>query len=398
MAITFQADQSYPTNEENQFPIGQEIVLVFNKPLDFKAAKESVILYGPDFDTTSGPDNGLWLNGSDGTNPFFLNSPNLKGFVDCEFETYLVNNLQELKVLDSQKIVSKPANDAFSVLVITPKRPLKTNTNYNLFICGESLDNLQNIPAELTAYNQSNCISEKTIFDPYYIDNAQKVASDKIRSAGSFEPLNNEVSTKLNVKIVTAGNGSSAKYVWWFDDEDEPNNPAHSLWNSRLSRCVQRWRITSRGVLVRFEIAEYQVGEQFTIDCHKEELLDKSFTIGFNTGTESIFEYPEYTSTSPIAPDGLLLPVLPGVAPAEKVEVLSMDPSDGEINVRLDLNKIFIKFNKEIDPTTVTQESIKIESHPVSGIFDGPSGTRSNRPEKVFKIISVSGDTITLEI
>ena len=114
-----------------------------------------------------------------------------------------MNNLQELKVLDSQKIVSKPANDAFSVLVITPKSPLKTNTNYNLFICGESLDNLQNIPAELTAYNQSNCISEKTIFDPYYIDNAQKVASDKIRSAGSFEPLNNEVSTKLNVFTVT---------------------------------------------------------------------------------------------------------------------------------------------------------------------------------------------------
>jgi hypothetical protein len=75
-----------------------------------------------------------------------------------------------------------------------------------------------------------------------------------------------------------------------------------------------------------------------------------------------------------------------------------MIPNDGEINVRLDLNKIIIKFNKEIDPTTVTQENVILESHSVSGVFDGPNGTRSNRPEKIYKIISVSGDTITLEL
>ena len=398
MGIVFQADQSYPTNNESQFPIGQEIVLVFNKPLDFKAAKDSVVLYGPDYDVTSGPDNGLWLNRSDGTNPFFLNSPNFKGFVECDFETFLVNNLQELKVLDSQKLISKPEDDLYSVLVVTPKTPLKTNTNYNLFICGVNLDNVDNVPSELAAYTQSNCISERTVFDPYFFENLQKVESEKVRSAGSFEPSSNEAEAKLNIKIVTAGNGSSAKYVWWFDDEEEPNNPAHSLWDSRLSRCVQRWRITSRGVLVKFELAEYEVGERFKIDCHKEELLEHSFAIGFNTGTDSIFEYPEYTSTSPIAPDGLLIPDLPGIAPEEKLEVVSISPTDGEINVRLDLNKIFIKFNKEIDPATVTQDSITIESQSVSGVFDGPGGTRSNRPQKVFKIISVSGDTITLEI
>ena len=398
MGITFQANQSYPTNNETQFPIGQEIVLVFDKPLDFKAAKESVVLYGPDYDTTSGPDNGLWLNRSDGTNPFFLNSPNLKGFVECEFQTFLVNNLQELKVLDSQSLISRPVNDLFSVLVVTPKQPLKTNTNYKLFICGKSVDDIENIPPELAAYSQSNCISERTVFDPYYINNLQETVSEKIRSSGSFEPLNNEVENKLNVKIVSAGNGSSAKYVWWFDDEDEPNNPAHSLWKSRLSRCVQRWRITSRGVLIRFVLAEYEVGETFIVNCYKESLLEDSFNIEYSTGTDSIFEYPEYTSTSPIAPDGLLIPILPGDEASERLELVSASPADGEINVRLDLNKIYIKFNKDIDPATATQENINIESHPVSGVFDGPGGTRSNRPEKVFKIISVSGDTITLEV
>jgi|13_taG_2_1085334.scaffolds.fasta_scaffold00011_98 hypothetical protein len=398
MGITFHPDQSYPTNNENQFPIGQEIVLVFNKPLDLKAAKESVILYGPDSDKTSGPDNGLWLNRSDGTNPFFLNSPGFKGFVECEFESFLVNNLEELKVIDSQKLISKVEVDSFTVLVVTPKNPLKINTSYNLFICGENLDNLENVPAELAAYSQSNCISERTVFDAYYFDGLQKSESKRLRSKGSFEPLSGENEAKLNIKIVTPGNGSSAKYVWWFDGEEEPNNPAHSLWNSRLSRCVQRWRVTSKGVLIKFELAEYEVGERFKVDCHGKELLEQSFTIQFNTGTDSIFEYPEHSSTSPIAPGGLLLPDSIGAPAEERVEVLSMNPADGEVNVRLDLNKIFIKFNKEIDPASVTQESVTLESHSVSGVFDGSGGTRSNRPQKVFKIISVSGDTITLEI
>jgi hypothetical protein len=398
MPVVFQQDQSYPTNNENQFPIGQELVFVFDKPLDLKAAKESVIIYGPDFDTTSGPDNGLWLNRSNGTNPFFLNSPNLKGFVQCDFETFIVNNLNELKVEDSQLLFDKPDNEIFSVLVVTPKQPLKTNTNYNVFVCGKNLDNLDGLPAELLAYSQSNAISVKTIYDPYIENGLIKTSAKKVKSFGSFEPKNNEVEAKLNIKIVTEGNGSSAKYVWWFDDEEEPNNPAHSLWGSRLSRCVQRWRITDRGVLIKFDLAEYSLGERFHVKCHKEDLIEQSFIIDFNTGTDSVFEYPEYTSTSPIAPDGILLPNDPGLLNIENLEVLNMVPNDGEINVRLDLNKIIIKFNKELDPATVTQENIVLESHSVSGVFDGPNGTRSGRPEKVYKIISVSGDTITLEL
>lgn len=398
MAITFQMNQSYPTNNETQFPIGQEIVLVFDRPLDFKAAKESIVIYGPDFDTTSGPDNGLWINPSSGNNPFFLNSPNLKGYVDCNFDTYVVNNLNELKVLDSQKVLEKVGGNNYSVLVVTPKEPLKTDTKYKIFICGQNLDNLTNVPTALQDYNQSNAITEQTIYDPYTLENNVKTSTDKVRSFGTFEPKNNEDAVKLNIKIVTGGNGSAAKYVWWFDGEDEPNNAAHVLWDRRLSRCVQRWRSTDRGVLVKFELADYTQGEVFIVECEKKTLLAQSYVIDFDTGTNAIFEYPEYTSTSPIAPDGLLIPNLQNDPVAEKLELVSLDPADGEINVRLDLNKIIIKFNKNIDITTATQENIILESHPVSGVFDGPNGTRSNRPEKVYKIISVSNDTITLEI
>ena len=396
MAITLKADESYPTNSETEFPVGQEIVLVFDRAIDLKTAKESVIIYGPDSDVTSGPNDGLWLNQSDGTNPFFLNSPAYKGYVECEYQTYLVNNLVELKVEDNQEIYEKSSGAKYSVLVITPKQPLKINTEYNLFICGESLNNISNIPSEIQAYSQSNCISEKTVYDAYKLIGGVKTGDARVKSFGSFEPKSNEVATALNLKIVEAGNGSAAKFKWWFDDEVEPQ-PASSNYNSRLNRCVQRWRITDRGILVKFTGGEFELNETFKVEANKEDLLSISNLITFNTGTDSIFVYPEYTSTSPIAPDGLLIPNQQNEVVGKYLELNSMQPSSGEINVDLNLNKIVLTFNNNVDATTAIQENIEIESQSVSGVFDGPGSTRSNRPEKVYKIISVSDNKITLE-
>jgi len=396
MAIVLKADESYPTNNEIEFPIGQEIVLVFDRAIDLKSAKESVIIYGPDSDITSGPDNGLWLNQSEGTNPFFLTSPAFKGYVECEFQTYLVNNLADLEVEANQEIYEKSDAARYSVLVVTPKQPLKTNTEYNLFICGESLNNISNIPPEIQAYSQSNCISERTVYDAYVLVGEVKTGDSRIKSFGSFEPKNNEATATLNLKIVEAGNGSAAKFKWWFDDEAEPQ-PASSNYNSRLNRCVQRWRVTDRGVLVKFTGGEYNLNEVFKVEAVKEDLLAVSNLVNFNTGTDSIFVYPEYTSTSPIAPDGLLIPNQQNEPAKQNLELSSMIPENGEINVDLNLNKIILTFNSNVDVTTATQENIKLESQSVSGVFDGPKSTRSNRPEKIYKTISVSDNTITLE-
>jgi hypothetical protein len=372
---------------------------VFDRALDLKGAKESILLFGPDSNTTSGPDNGLWLNSTDGTSPFFLNSPEFSGFAACEFESYLVNNLAELAVEENQEIYSKSVADRFSVLVIIPKNPLKINTNYNLFICGQSLSALDNVPESMQAFVQDKCISERTIYDAYRLENNVEIADSRISSYGSYIQKDNEATSKVNIKIVTAGTGSEAKYKWWFDDEVEPQ-PAAANYSERINRCVHRWRILDRGVLVRFLTGEFADAETFYINTVAPDLLEDSYLINFSTGTGAVFEYPEYTSTSAIAPDGLLLPdVDSNLPPAETfLNLISSDPFDGEVNVDLNLNKIVLTFNNEIDVATATQDNIVITSHAVSGAFDGPSGTRSNRAQKVYKIISVSDKQITLEL
>jgi hypothetical protein len=80
------------------------------------------------------------------------------------------------------------------------------------------------------------------------------------------------------------------------------------------------------------------------------------------------------------------------------LKVISVRPADGSVNNPLDLKKIVIEFNNNLDPATITQETVTILSYPVSGTFDGDAGTRSDRERKIYKIISVEDNKLTLEL
>lgn len=390
MAIQLLPNLSFPQNNEDQFPVGQQIFLAFNNAVDLKSVKESVVLFGPDFDRSSGPNNSLWINASSGENPYFLKSPGFKGFVDCDFEEITITNLDPIAFEDSVSIIDRQAIN--TLIKVTPKEPLKEETTYSLFMVGSSVDNLEGLPESLIAISKNKCISERTIYSP----SKDGILETRLSSYGSFEPKNNETSTTLNVKIVTGGVGSEAKYVWWFSDEQEPT-PAQAYYSERLSRCVQRWRSCARGVMLRFEQSSFTLNEKFTIKCYSRINLPESYLINFKTGTDSIYVYPEYTSTSPI---GLNLPGADTnvAVPQEDLKIVSVTPYDGAINVDLGLKQIIIEFNRNLDATTVTQDSIELLSYPVSGSFDGPKGTRSDREKKVFKIISVEANKIILEL
>ena len=75
-----------------------------------------------------------------------------------------------------------------------------------------------------------------------------------------------------------------------------------------------------------------------------------------------------------------------------------MKPIDGSVNEPLDLKQIEITFNKNLDASTVTQETVMLKNLPASGFFDGNAGTRSDRERKIFKIISVVDNKIILEL
>lgn len=394
MAITFKPENSYPQNQEDGFPVGQSFYLIFSNRVDLKKFKECCVLFGKDFDKSYGPDNSLWLNTSDATNPFFLRSPGFGGFIDYDIEEYLIDDYELKNPLENQTTIEKLAEEK-TLLKLTPKIVLPENNKFYLYIIGGNTDESNNLPEFVKAYGEGKSISVRTVYDVMGANNA---VDSRIKSSGSFEPKNNESSTVLYFKIVTAGEGSQAKYIWWFDDESEPA-PADDRYRERLSRCVQRWRLTDRGVMLRFSGATYELNELFKVFCYEEELLEESYLITFQTSTDSVYIYPENVSSSPIGLDNDLIPDLNNSFQEENaLRITSIDPYDGAINVNLNLKQIVITFNKNLDPSTVTQDSIKLTSYPVSGSFDGPNGTRSDREKIIYKIISVIDNKVILEI
>ena len=358
--------------------------------------KESCVLFGKDFDRTSGPNNSLWLNTSDATNPFFLRSPNFPGFVECDFEEIAIDSPETKTALEEQRI-SKQVLEQATLISMTPKQVLGEYSEYYLYIIGENVDTATGeLPEFVSEYAKSKALSIKSIYSVL----KDTEFEDRVRSKGSFEPKNNESQALLNIKIIENGEGSQAKYIWWFEDEVEPT-PANPNWNHRVSRCVQRWRATDRGVLVRFDGSLYKAGEKFQIYCYEKEYLQESFLIKFKTTSDSVYTHPSNVSTSPIGVFGEeFLPPVDSVESVDKnaLKVISVTPYDGAVNVSLNTNKIIIEFNKELDPSTITQENIELFSYPVSGSFDGPSGTRSDRERKLYKIINVNQNKLILEI
>jgi hypothetical protein len=400
MAITFSPEGSFPQNSEDGFPIGQSFYLAFSNSVDLKTLKTSCILFGKDFDKSSGPDNALWVNNSDSTNPFFLKSPGLNGFVECDFEEYFVDNFTDGNPSATQHILEQIA-DKNTVVRVTPKQVLAENNEYKLFIVGKTSEDVEaGLPAYITNLAKNDSIRERSVYDAGLFDAVNNTSSydERITTSGSYEQLSNETDVTLNVKIVVAGVGSKAEYIWWFSDEAEPglNDPR---WNQRKSRAMSRWRITGRGVMLRFSSSTYELNETFTIKCYETEKLVQSYLITFQTSSDSVYEYPEHASTSPIGLGANIIPGLDGSVEEQKeLKILSIEPYDGSINNKLDLRKIIITFNEDLDVASVTQDRIKITSYPVSGTFDGPDSTRTNRESVLYKILSVDGNQIIIEL
>ena len=394
MPIEFLPEKSYPQNSEDGFPVGQSFYLAFSNSVDLKLLEKSCVLFGKDFDRSTGPNEALALNISDSTNPFFLKSPGLTGFVECDFEEYFVDNFDDNSPSATQYLLDK-VDSKNTIVKVTPKVPLGENQEYKLYLLGSSSEEIEaGAPAYIDILAKNNTLSKRTIYD---VKDSNDALEEKVRSKGTYSPENFENNSVLNIKIIKEGEGSKANYIWWFADEQEPL-PANPSYSERTNRCLQRWRSLSRGVMLKFTGGTFALNETFKVNCYKPEELLKSFLITFRTSTDSIYTYPDNVSTSPIGLGANIIPGLNGnAAVVEDLKIIKIEPNDASINNKLNLKNIIIYFNKNLDPNTVSQDSIELVSYPVSGSFDY-SGNKMKRERKLYKIVSVEDNKIIVEL
>lgn len=365
----------YPADLDTGIPIGASIVLQFDKGVDLATVKDYIVLYGPDFDQTSGADSVLFIDQDTGDNPYFLRSPGFKGLVDIAISASyvdltsgaavtqtLTSEIEEASVGVSgagHKILVTPTNGAFAA-----------DTQYVLHILGDP-------------DSQGTGVSSRTVFD-VVPDVANASDTGVVYVGGSYT---GSLADELNIEITTIGDIGVAKYKYWLTSAGEPSAVYDKLTNRRYRNLIQ-------GLQVRFTGSDFALGDVFRVNVEPAVRLATSTKVTFTTNDGSYSTAPDSPSTPATSqPPSTVLPPAPGTDTTEsRLQIEEMVPADGAYNVSTNARQIVITFNEELDESTISGDSIQLWKYPVLGYFEG-----ENEPVELQKRLTVSGNMLTID-
>lgn len=370
--------QTYPADSDTGIPVGIDIEIVFDRGIDLYTAQNHVVLYGDDFDETSGPDSAIWADGDTGQNPYFLRSPGFKGLVELEASLVYVDldTGPTYTEVDPGVITGEADETGYAPagvghkLVLTPREPLAPDTEYTLHVLGDpdSID---------------TGVSSRTVFDvrPEFTNiGVNAVVHTNFTYTGT-------TADTVVVEITTGGNIGTAEYRWYYDSLGV-GTAVTGLVTSRRFRRLQD------GLQLRFSGSGFFAGDIYKFNVEPIERMASSFTVTFTTNDGSYSTAPSSPSTpATSSPPSSVLPPAPGASTTTSaLEILEMTPYDGAYNVSTDLRTITIVFSDTLDASTITDDSVELFKYPVSGLYQGQSDV-----VELEKILTVSGDTLTIE-
>ena len=360
----------YPNDESTGIPIGAQILITFSEGVDLTSVKNNIVVYGRDYDVTSGSDSATWIDSKTGSNPYFLQSPGFTGLVPVDITLVYVDSNGD--ILDPQPtVLTQAAELAASYrhkVIVTPKEPLAANVQYSVYIVG------------LSEVGGTRGISQRTIWDTD--DTLVVSTTGTVFLAGSYSRNDSD---QIHIKITTAGNIGTAQYKWCYDSELESE--------ARTGKITSRkYRLLEDGIQIRFDGSGFLLNDQYTISLEPYSYLATSYNFSFVTGTGNIISVPDTASTSVIGTESTL------TSEATVLEIVSSIPADGATNQKFSNRKITVEFSNTLDADTITDDSVTVTAYPISGTFDGPSGTNSSSPVELLKKLTVSGSTLTIEV
>ena len=353
-------DAVFPNDADTNIPLGAGVTITFDQGVDLKSLKSSIVVYGSDFDLTSGPDSATWIR--DDNNPFFLKSPGFSGTVEYKTTLVYVDDTGEEISSDTVFYTEEEAADYRHKLYIEPNDLFAQNTEYKVYIVGNSEGGL------------SKGISKRTI---YAVDDTGATGdTGVVHIGGSYT---GGVDDKIFVKITDAGNPGEAEYKYWYDGEGEGAATKGKV-------TSRRWRRLDDGVQIRFTGSSFEEDDVYTISLYKKEYLEDTYNFSFSTGSGSIVSLPSTTSTSVIGVETT------SDTTSSYLEVSKMEPEDGATHVSVDKRKITITFSESIDETTVTEDTVAIYAYPASGRYgDGEVEQLSGK-------LTVDDNVLTIEL
>ena len=359
----------YPADSDVGIPVGAAVKVYFDSVVDLQTAKDSIVIYGADFDRTSGPDSALWVDGKEPSNPFFLSSPGFNGTVEVDV-THSYINLSDNSDATPGDLANPAAATAAgvgSLITVTPKSNLAAETEYKLYVNGD--------PNALGI----NGVSSRTVWD-IVPGGGNASATGDLEVYGTFE---GSVSDVVNVKITTSGDIGTAKYKWWYASELESE--------ARLGKVTaRRYRRLEDGLQLRFTGSGFVADDTFSFAVEPAERMATSFLVTFTTNDGTFTAAPVSPSTP--ATSEPPASVLPDVTTATGFTLSESSPANKAYNVNVQGRTITLTFSQDVDPATITADSIKLYSYPASGEY-----SETSAPQELVKQLTVSGNIVTIK-
>ncbi len=359
----------YPANSDIGIPVGASIKVYFDSVVDLQTAKDSIVVYGADFDRTSGPDSALWVDGKEPKNPFFLNSPGFNGTVEVDVTHSYINTADNTTATPGALAnpAAAVAAGVGSLITVSPKSNLAAETEYKLYVNGD--------PNTLGI----NGVSSRTVWD-IVPGGGNTSTTGELEVYGTYE---GSVSDSVNVKITTAGDIGTAKYKWWYASELESE--------ARLGKVTsRRYRRLEEGLQLRFTGSGFALNDTFSFGVEPAERMAASFLVLFTTNDGTFTSAP----TSPSTPASSTPPssVLPDVSTSTGFTLSESVPANKSYNVSVKGRTITLTFSEDVNASTITADSIKLYSYPASGEY-----SETLAPQELVKQLVVSGNTVTIK-
>jgi len=357
--------QTYPNNGDTGIPIGISMTVVFDRGVDLQSVVDSVHTYGTDFDQTSGPDSTLWIDSDTGNNPFFLTSPGFQGIAETDITLQYVDTTTYADA--SPGVITSEADEVTATVghkvILTPRNSLAADALYNMYILGDPANN--------------NGVSSRTVFD---VERPISVSTTGLME--NYSGYKGTVADRVMIEITTAGDIGTAKYKWYYSSAGVGSAVLGKV-TSRRFRYLNR----DDGLQVRFTGSGFLVGDTYEYNVEPREILADSLTVQFTTNDGSYATAP----SSPSTPAACVAPATVLPTGTYDFYVAEMNPINGSYNVDKNTRQIDITFSDNIDPTTITQSTVKIYKYPVSGVY----GTK--KVVELNKILSVLADVLTIK-
>ena len=337
----------YPADNDTGIPINAVLEIDFDRGVDEETVKRYVVLYGADFDQTSGPNSALWVDDRTGDNPYFLRSPGFTGIVDVDYSFIYLDSLgveiSNPELLD--EAAETLAGYAMRVKLI-PKKPLAPDVVYYLHIVGDP---------DSEDVGISSRIVWSTIPDPGNTSTTGFVYAYGAEGYAGGDDV-------LRIEITTSGEISAAKYSWQWTSEGVQAGQTGKL-ASRRYRYIDE----EQGVQVRFGGSGFISGDIYDTTYESAERLATTTRVTFTTGDGTYTAAPESASTpASSSPPSSAIPSST-VASEDAFYVVAMTPGDRSYHVDIKTRQIIIEFSEDINAATITDDTVTLTVYPALG-------------------------------